>query len=129
LQCVKCRATRIWFFDPRLQRTLSSIQRKSSVGCVTILYVSADGEAADCQAEDAIAAQCKHVFDRDCIRQYLETAVGEKKAPECPVCHVGISIDLEAEAIEINEDSKKARQGILGRLDIEVSPIPTVYGR
>jgi hypothetical protein len=24
------------------------------------------------QAEDAIISQCKHLFDRECIRQYLE---------------------------------------------------------
>lgn len=39
--------------------------------------------------------------------------------PECPVCHLEISIDLEAEAIESPEDAKTKRQGILGRLDID----------
>jgi len=40
--------------------------------------------------------------------------------PECPVCHIEISIDLEAEAIDLHESSKKARQGILSRLNLDV---------
>lgn len=34
------------------------------------------------------------------------------------MCHIEISIDLEQEAMEIDEQSKQARQGILSRLDI-----------
>lgn len=43
--------------------------------------------------------------------------------PECPVCHIGISIDLDGPAIEIGEEKKVKRQGILGRLDIDVSRV------
>ena len=71
------------------------------------------------QAEDAIMSQCKHVFDRECIRQYLEVQQTRGHRPECPVCHIEISIDLEAEAIDIATPGKgKARQGILSRLDL-----------
>lgn len=41
--------------------------------------------------------------------------------PECPVCHIEISIDLEQEPIDIEETGKKARQGILSRLNVDVS--------
>jgi DNA repair protein RAD16 len=39
-----------------------------------------DDEAVVCRlcndvAEDAIKAKCNHVFDRECIKQYLNTAV------------------------------------------------------
>ncbi|KAG8796960.1 DNA repair protein rad16 [Serendipita sp. 411] len=69
-------------------------------------------------AEDAIESKCHHIFDRECIRQYVEASIGIK--PECPVCHLPLSIDLEAEAIEISGESvNKARQGILGRLDLD----------
>lgn len=35
------------------------------------------------------------------------------------MCHIEISIDLEAEAIDLTEgNNKKARQGILSRLDL-----------
>jgi hypothetical protein len=49
---------------------------------------------------------------RECIRQYLETALVHK--PQCPVCNLPISIDLEQEAIE---QDTTGRQGILSRLD------------
>lgn len=39
-----------------------------------------DEEATLCRlcndiAEDAIQAKCRHIFDRECIKQYLNTAV------------------------------------------------------
>ncbi len=37
--------------------------------------------------------------------------------PSCPVCHLPLTIDLEAPALEI-EENINARQGILGRLDL-----------
>ena len=41
--------------------------------------------------------------------------------PACPVCHLPLSIDLEAPAIEQDEEAaSKARQGILGRLNHDV---------
>ncbi|KAK8849448.1 hypothetical protein IAR55_004781 [Kwoniella newhampshirensis] len=70
-------------------------------------------------AEDAIVSACKHVFDRECIRQYLEVKQTRGHKPECPVCHIEISIDLEAEAIDLEEGGKKARQGILSRLNLD----------
>lgn len=85
-------------------------------------YIPNVGEEVVCRicndvAEDAIVSKCNHIFDRECIRQYLE--MNAKKSPECPVCHVEISIDLEAEAIDAPEGAKTKRQGILGRLDID----------
>ncbi|KIM20943.1 hypothetical protein M408DRAFT_118171 [Serendipita vermifera MAFF 305830] len=69
-------------------------------------------------AEDAIESKCHHVFDRECIRQYLAASMGT--TPECPVCHLPLTIDLEAEAIELSEEQiNKTKQGILGRLDID----------
>jgi DNA repair protein RAD16 len=67
-------------------------------------------------------SQCKHVFDRECIRQYLEVQQLRGHRPECPVCHIEISIDLEQEAVEMDAAAgKKARQGILSRLNLDVS--------
>jgi DNA repair protein RAD16 len=34
------------------------------------------------------------------------------------VCHVPLTIDLDAPALELDENTRTARQGILGRLDI-----------
>ncbi|KAK7689056.1 hypothetical protein QCA50_007747 [Cerrena zonata] len=78
------------------------------------------GEATVCRlcndiAEDAIQSRCRHIFDRECIRQYLDTY--SNGIPACPVCHVPLTIDLEAPALELEENAK-VRQGILGRLDL-----------
>lgn len=41
--------------------------------------------------------------------------------PACPVCHLPLSIDLEAQALEFGEETRTTagRQGILGRLDLD----------
>ncbi|KIJ22386.1 hypothetical protein M422DRAFT_277202 [Sphaerobolus stellatus SS14] len=82
------------------------------------------GEAPVCRicqdiAEDAIQSRCRHIFDRECIKQYITTAV--EVNPACPVCHLALSIDLEAPALEFDEEARIAatRQGILGRLDLD----------
>ncbi|KAI0637648.1 SNF2 family N-terminal domain-containing protein [Trametes polyzona] len=86
------------------------------------MFIQEDsGEGTVCRlcnefAEDAIQAKCRHIFDRECIKQYLEAAI--EQTPACPVCHVALTIDLEAPALEL-EDTTKVRQGILGRLDLD----------
>ncbi|TCD69165.1 DNA repair protein rad16 [Steccherinum ochraceum] len=79
------------------------------------------GEATLCRlcndiAEDAIQARCRHIFDRECIKQYLDSTIVPN--PACPVCHVPLTIDLEAPALDLEENTK-TRQGILGRLDLD----------
>ena len=44
------------------------------------------GEATVCRlcndiAEDAIQAKCRHIFDRECIKQYLNTAIEQTVRP------------------------------------------------
>ncbi|KAI5122131.1 hypothetical protein M0805_000779 [Coniferiporia weirii] len=69
-------------------------------------------------AEDAIQSKCRHIFDRECIKQYINTAV--EHMPACPVCHLPLTIDLEAPALELDSNaSNTVRQGILGRLDVD----------
>ncbi|KAF9526260.1 SNF2 family N-terminal domain-containing protein [Crepidotus variabilis] len=81
-----------------------------------------DGEATVCRlcneiAEDAIQAKCRHIFDRECIKQYLEAAIVNQ--PACPVCHLPLTIDLEAPALEMQQETSNVRQGILGRLNLD----------
>ncbi|SGY78862.1 BQ5605_C008g04976 [Microbotryum silenes-dioicae] len=64
------------------------------------------------EAEDAVKTQCRHIFCRECVRQYIETATVHK--PLCPVCNIPITIDLDQAAIE---QDTTGRQGILSRLD------------
>ncbi|KAJ7762736.1 SNF2 family N-terminal domain-containing protein [Mycena maculata] len=68
-------------------------------------------------AEDAIQSKCRHIFDRECIKQYLNTAIEQQ--PECPVCHLPLTIDLDAPALELEQNLPNARQGILGRLNLD----------
>jgi DNA repair protein RAD16 len=44
------------------------------------MFGGEDGEATVCRlcndvAEDAIQAKCRHIFDRECIKQYLNTSI------------------------------------------------------
>ena len=39
--------------------------------------------------------------------------------PVCPVCHLPLTIDLEAPALEVEETVTSVRQGILGRLNLD----------
>ena len=97
-------------------------------------FVAEEEEVTICRlcqdvAEDAIQAKCRHIFDRACIAQYLEAAAGVDQ-PTCPVCHVPLTIDLAAPALEVNQaaegeagadgvvGARSLRQGILGRLDL-----------
>ncbi|KAJ7727913.1 P-loop containing nucleoside triphosphate hydrolase protein [Mycena metata] len=68
-------------------------------------------------AEDAIQSKCHHIFDRECIKQYLNTAI--EQHPQCPVCHLALTIDLDAPALELEQNLPNARQGILGRLNLD----------
>ena len=51
-------------------------------------------------------------------RDALSVTLMPPLQPACPVCHIALTIDLEAPAIEVDEEQVKARQGILGRLDL-----------
>lgn len=52
------------------------------------------------------------VPQRECIRQYMETAIAQ--FPECPTCRTPITIDLGQDALE---QDTSGRQGILARID------------
>jgi DNA repair protein RAD16 len=105
-------------------------------------FVAEDvGEATVCRicndiAEDAIQSKCRHIFDRECIKQYLFTSPEENVRipspvqsfntslisfiqPACPVCHLPLTIDLEAASLEVAEVAPNVRQGILGRLNLD----------
>lgn len=49
------------------------------------------------------------------------------QTPVCPVCHIELTIDLGAEAVETGEEKKMKKQGILGRLDLAVSQIACLH--
>ncbi|KAG0243110.1 DNA repair protein rad16 [Actinomortierella wolfii] len=45
------------------------------------------------EAEDPIVSKCHHLFCREDASQYVTSSMVE--APECPVCHIPLTIDLQ----------------------------------
>ena len=68
-------------------------------------------------AEDAIKSRCKHEFCRACAKNYVRSfeEIGD---PDCPRCHIALSIDLEQPEIEQEEDNVK-KSSIINRIRME----------
>lgn len=61
-------------------------------------------QLCDDEAEEPIESKCRHRFCRMCISEYVESFMGEEKNLSCPVCHIGLSIDLQQPALEVDEE-------------------------
>ncbi|KAK6464529.1 SNF2 family N-terminal domain-containing protein [Scheffersomyces coipomensis] len=61
-------------------------------------------QLCDDEAEEPIESKCHHRFCRMCIQEYVDSYMGEGKDLQCPVCHIGLSIDLEQPALEVDEE-------------------------
>lgn len=61
-------------------------------------------QLCDDESEDPIESKCHHRFCRMCIVEYCESFGGLDKNLKCPVCHIGLSIDLEQPALEVDEE-------------------------
>ncbi|KAG8218265.1 putative DNA repair protein RAD16 [Butyriboletus roseoflavus] len=109
LVCAKWLATPTWFSAARAMAIrflpARNLAKPLSVG------------SAMTSLRTPIQAKCHHIFDRECMKQYLSTA-GDIN-PECPVCHLPLTIDLEGPALELESTSPAARQGIIGRLNLD----------
>ncbi|KAI5779527.1 SNF2 family N-terminal domain-containing protein [Geopyxis carbonaria] len=68
----------------------------------------------DDEAEDAIKSKCHHTFCRDCIQRYVESYDSDAD-PECPKCHITLSIDLTAPALE---EINVKKHSIISRIDM-----------
>ncbi|KAK3326582.1 SNF2 family N-terminal domain-containing protein [Apodospora peruviana] len=86
------------------------ILKKNSEGGQNILVCN----ICDEPAEDAIRSRCKHDFCRICVKSYLHSAT----EPECPHCHIPLSIDLEQPEIEQDEATVK-KSSIINRIKME----------
>ena len=66
------------------------LRSKTNIGS----FVQEDiGEATVCRlcndiAEDAIQGKCRHIFDRECIRQYLNSSIEDNVRLVLPNCFV-----------------------------------------
>ncbi|KAI1733639.1 hypothetical protein F4680DRAFT_440950 [Xylaria scruposa] len=65
-------------------------------------------------AEEAIRSKCKHDFCRQCATSYLAS----QDEPDCPQCHIPLSIDLEQPSIEQDELLVK-KSSIINRIKME----------
>ncbi|EDK43340.1 DNA repair protein RAD16 [Lodderomyces elongisporus NRRL YB-4239] len=61
-------------------------------------------QLCDDEAEEPIESKCHHRFCRMCIQEYVESFDGASNKLTCPVCHIGLAIDLEQPAIEVDEE-------------------------
>ncbi|KAL2136376.1 hypothetical protein VTI74DRAFT_4020 [Chaetomium olivicolor] len=86
------------------------ILKKNSEGGQNILVCS----ICDEPAEDAIRSRCRHDFCRTCVRSYLNSTTD----PNCPQCHIPLSIDLEQVEIEQDEALVK-KSSIINRIKME----------
>ena len=73
-------------------------------------------------AEEAIRSRCRHEFCRQCAKDYIRSFEGmeedEDAEPNCPRCHIPLSIDFEQPDIEQEEDNVK-RSSIINRIKME----------
>ncbi|TVY58107.1 DNA repair protein RAD16 [Lachnellula cervina] len=65
-------------------------------------------------AEEAIRSSCRHEFCRECAKNYLNSS----DEPDCPQCHIPLSIDLEQPDIEQDEQMVK-KSSIINRIKME----------
>ncbi|KAI0438542.1 hypothetical protein F4803DRAFT_534649 [Xylaria telfairii] len=86
------------------------ILKKSGEGGQNILVCC----ICDEPAEEAIRSKCKHDFCRQCAASYL----GSQDEPDCPRCHIPLSIDLEQPSIEQDESLVK-KSSIINRIKME----------
>lgn len=65
-------------------------------------------------AEDPIVSKCHHHFCRGCARSYLDSIA----QPECPRCHVPLSVDIAQPEIEQDQTLLK-KTSIINRIQME----------
>lgn len=65
-------------------------------------------------AEDTVRSRCKHDFCRACVLSYVHST----EEPDCPRCHIPLSIDLEQPEIEQDQAMVK-KSSIINRIKME----------
>ncbi|KAH6987920.1 SNF2 family N-terminal domain-containing protein [Ilyonectria sp. MPI-CAGE-AT-0026] len=65
-------------------------------------------------SEDTVRSRCKHDFCRACVGGYVRSTA----EPDCPRCHIPLSIDLEQPEIEQDENLVK-KNSIINRIKME----------
>lgn len=74
-------------------------------------------QICDDEAEEPIESKCHHKFCRICVSEYVESFSSEPSKLKCPVCHIGLSIDLEAPSLQLDA-SAVAKGSIVNRINM-----------
>ena len=88
------------------------ILRKHAEGGQNILVCSICDETA----EEPIRSRCHHEFCRKCAKDYVKSF--DDEMPDCPRCHIPLTIDFEQPDIEQDEANVK-RNSIINRIKME----------
>ena len=88
------------------------ILRKHADGGQNVLVCAICDDAA----EDAVRSACQHDFCRACVKSYTRSFVRDEA--DCPRCHIPLSIDLEQEEREQDEQAVK-KSSIINRIKME----------
>lgn len=86
------------------------ILKKNSEGGQNVLVCC----ICDEPAEDTVRSRCKHDFCRACVASYVHST----DEPDCPRCHIPLSIDLEQPEIEQDQSLVK-KSSIINRIKME----------
>ena len=88
------------------------ILKKNAAGGQNVLVCSICDETA----EEPIRSRCHHEFCRQCAKDYVRSF--EDETPDCPRCHIALTIDFDQPDIEQDEDNIK-RSSIINRIKME----------
>lgn len=88
------------------------ILKKHAHGGQNVLVCSICDETA----EEPIRSRCHHEFCRKCAKDYVRSL--EKELPDCPRCHIPLTIDFDQPDIEQDEDNVK-KSSIINRIKME----------
>ncbi|KFX92091.1 hypothetical protein V490_05574 [Pseudogymnoascus sp. VKM F-3557] len=69
-------------------------------------------------AEDAVRSVCKHDFCRSCVKNYIASSEESAATPDCPRCHLPLSIDLEQPEM-VQDESAVKKTSIINRIKME----------
>lgn len=67
-------------------------------------------------AEEPIRSRCHHTFCRECAKQFVNSL--EDEQPDCPTCHIELSIDFDQPDVEQDEATVK-KNSIINRIKME----------
>ncbi|GAM86863.1 hypothetical protein ANO11243_048830 [Dothideomycetidae sp. 11243] len=69
-------------------------------------------------AEEAIRSKCKHDFCRACVKSFVRSVEDNQGEPDCPRCHIPLSIDFDQPEIEQDEEAV-SKSSIINRIRME----------